>query len=233
MLSAGLRAQDTRHVTEPHFAQVCTVLNARLEAPNSALSEASERTPDTARIQTAIDQCRQGHAVELKGADGNQIFLTGPLQLKPGVTLLVDAGVALFASRNPRDYDASPGSCSVSPARGSGCKPLIAANHAPGSGIMGDGVIDGRGGAKLLGQEDTWWDISKRAKVMDITYTAPRLIAVTQSDDFTLYRITLRNSFNFHVAVNQTNGFTAWGVKIKRRKPRATPTASTPPPPPM
>jgi polygalacturonase len=44
------------------------------------------------------------------------------------------------------------------------------------------------------------------------------MLAVTQSDDFTLYRITLRNSPNFHVGVNQTNGFTAWGVKIHTPK---------------
>jgi Glycosyl hydrolases family 28/D-galactarate dehydratase / Altronate hydrolase, C terminus len=31
---------------------------------------------------------------------------------------------------------------------------------------------------------------------------------------FILYRITLRNSPNFHVAIEKTNGFTAWGVKI-------------------
>ena len=39
-----------------------------------------------------------------------------------------------------------------------------------------------------------------------------------QSNDFTLYRITLRNSPNFHVGVDQTDGFTAWGVKIKTPK---------------
>jgi polygalacturonase len=126
--------------------------------------------------------------------------------------------VAVFASRNPRDYDVTPNACGIAPARGPGCKPLITASHAPGSGVMGDGAIDGRGGAKLLGQDVTWWDISKRAKVMDTTYSAPRLVAVTQSDDFTLYRITLRNSFNFHVGVNQTNGFTAWGVKFHTPK---------------
>lgn len=29
-----------------------------------------------------------------------------------------------------------------------------------------------------------------------------------------MYNITLRNSPNFHVSVGQTDGFTAWGVKI-------------------
>src|ERR1017187_3167823 len=214
LLLPALRAQDTRNVTEPHFPPSCVVLTAQLSSNQGLLPDSSEKTPDTARIQSALDSCEKGKAVALRASGAQNIFLTGPIQLRPGVTLLVEAGVALFASRNPRDYDIAPGGCGVAPARGPGCKPLIVANHAPGSGIMGDGAIDARGGAKLLGQDVTWWDISKKAKVMDTSYSAPRILAVTQSDDFTLYRITLRNSFNFHVGVNQTNGFTAWGVKI-------------------
>jgi len=194
------------------------VLTAQLRAEKGVLSDAGEQKPDTARIQSALDHCEKGKAVALRADGAQNIFLTGPIELRPGVTLLVDAGVAVFASRNPRDYDVAPGGCGLQPARGPGCKPLIVANHAPGSGIMGDGAIDARGGARLLGQDVTWWDISKKAKVMDTSYSAPRILAVTQSDDFTLYRITLRNSYNFHVAVNQTNGFTAWGVKIHTPK---------------
>jgi polygalacturonase len=211
-------AQDTRHVTEPHIPASCAVVQARLSAPRGVLTDADERTPDTARIQGAIDQCRSGQAVELRPAAGKNIFLAGPLQLKPGVTLLVDPGAALFASRNPRDYDLTPGSCGVVNRQGHGCKTLLTADHAPGAGIMGDGAIDGRGGAKLLGQNVTWWDLAKTAKIMDLSQSVPRLIAIRQSDDFTMYRITLRNSANFHVGIDQTNGFTAWGVKIHTPK---------------
>lgn len=99
----ALRAQDTRNVAEPRFPQACVVLTARLSAENGVLPDSSERTPDTARIQDAIDRCERGKAVELKPSGPSNIFLAGPLQLKPGVTLLVDGGAALFASRNPRD----------------------------------------------------------------------------------------------------------------------------------
>ena len=208
-------AQDTRQVSEPHFPPACTILTARLAAPGGVLPEASEKLLDTDRIQNAIDHCAPGQAVELKPAAGNNIFLTAPISLKPGVTLLIDANAALFASRNPRDYDLTPGSCGVVNKKGHGCKPVILADHAPGSGIMGDGSIDGRGGAKLLGQNDTWWDLAHEAKVKDLSQSVTRLIAAHQSDNFTLYRITLRNSPNFHVSVAQTNGFTAWGVKIQ------------------
>jgi polygalacturonase len=214
----ALRAQDTRNVTEPRFPQACAILTAQLSAEKGVLADASERTPDTARIQDAIDRCDRGKAVELRPSGARNIFLAGPLQLKLGVTLLIDAGAALFASRNPRDYDVAPGSCGIVGDRGRGCKPLITADRAPGSGIMGDGAIDGRGGARLLGQDVTWWDLAKTAKVLDRSQAVPRLVAVRQSDDFTLYRITFRNSPNFHVGVDQTNGFTAWGVKIHTPK---------------
>lgn len=179
------------------------------------LSDAAEKMPDTARIQEAIDHCIAGQAVELKSSGANHIFLSGPITLKPGITLLVDANTGVFASRNPRDYDVEPGSCGVvTRQRGRGCKSLITVTDAPGSGIMGDGSIDGRGGATLTGEKESWWDLAKRAKVMDLSQSVTRLISVSHSDNFTLYRITLRNSPNFHVSVQQTNGFTAWAVNI-------------------
>lgn len=218
LMVPALHAQDTRNVTEPVLPPTCTVLTAHLSAPHGRLSDASERTPDTTRIQDAIDHCTQGQAVALRASGQKNIFLTGPFQLKPGVILLVEAGVALFGSRNPRDYDQAPGSCGVIGERGRGCKPLILADHAPGSGIMGDGAIDARGGAVLAGQNQTWWDLAHQAKVLDVQQSVPRLLVVRQSNNFVLYRITLRNSPNFHVGIDQTDGFTAWGVKIKTPK---------------
>lgn len=79
---------------------------------------------------------------------------------------------------------------------------------------MGEGSIDGRGGATLLGQKLTWWDLAHRAKVTDREQSVPWMIVIHHARNFTLYRITLRNSPGFHVAVNDTDGFTAWGVKI-------------------
>lgn len=206
--------QDTRHVVEPHYPPVCVQLKAKLSAPQGRLTTAEERMEDTARIQQAIDHCASGHSVELSSAGGNHVFLTGPIHLRPGVTLLVDSGTALYGSRNPRDYDLYPGSCGVVDKRGHGCKPLITADHAPDAGIMGKGVIDGRGGATLLGQKATWWDLAHTAKIKDLNQSCPRMVVVNRSNNFTLYRITLRNSPNFHVLIEHTDGFTAWGVHI-------------------
>lgn len=216
---ALLRAQDTRNVSEPHLPQkMCAVLTARLAAPGGVLPDSSERVLDTERLQAAIDHCPAGGAVELKADGGKNIFLAAPFQLKSGVTLLIDGNTALFGSRNPRDYDITPGSCGVVNEKGHGCKPLILADHVVGGAIMGDGAIDGRGGAKLLGQDVTWWDLAQTAKVTGKQQSCPRIMVIRQSDNFTLYRVTIRNSPNFHVVAERTNGFTAWGVKIEAPK---------------
>jgi len=212
--AAPLPAQDTRNVVEPHIPPSCAVLDAHLSAPHGRLSPSDEQKLDTARIQSALDTCAAGHAVELRGSPSAHAFLAGPLQLRPGVTLLVDAGVTLFASRDPRLYDVTPGSCGVVDNHGHGCKPLILADHAPGSAIVGDGVIDGRGGDTLLGRNQSWWDLAHVAKITSRYQNCFRLVIARHSGNFTLYRITLRNSPNFHVSVEQTDGFTAWGVRI-------------------
>src|ERR1700722_2056437 len=112
-------AQDLRNVTEPVIPPSCIVLTARSAGPDDA-------APDTKRIQDALDGCEAGHAVELKANEASNSFLSGPLQLRAGVTLLVDAKVTLYGSRDPRDYDITPGSCGVVNQAGHGCKPLIA-----------------------------------------------------------------------------------------------------------
>ena len=137
-----LLAQDTRQVLEPVIPKSCTVLTARMISLD-------EDKPDTARIQEALDRCPAGQAVELKG----KVFLSGPVQLRAGVTLLVDRGTILYGSRNPRDYDLSAGSCGVVDKRGHGCKALISGDHVSGAAIMGEGVIDGRGADHLSGQK--------------------------------------------------------------------------------
>ncbi len=214
-------AQDTRVVTEPTYPQACKVLYAQLAPQNGTLPEEpiERHYRDNARIEKAMADCPAGKAVVLHASKtGRSVFLIGPLKLHAGVTLIVDASAALWGSRDPRNYDVQPGSCGIVGERGPGCKPLILAEDAPHSGIMGEGVIDGRGGAKLLNQNETWWELAHRAKVEDSNQAVSRLVVVRRSDDFTMYRITLRNSPNCHVTTEAQNGFTAWGVRIDTPK---------------
>ncbi|HWB85385.1 MAG TPA: glycosyl hydrolase family 28 protein [Bryobacteraceae bacterium] len=216
--ASALFAQDQRHVTEPVIPPVCVKLSAELTAQGASLAAADESKLDTARIQHAIDTCAAGHAVELKASGAHNAFLTAPLQLRSNVTLLVAAHTTLFGSRNPRDYDLTPGSCGIVNQKGRGCRAMINGDHAINAGVMGDGTIDGRGEEHLLGQNVSWWDLAQEAKVKKENQNCPRILVLTNCDNFTLYRITLKNSPNFHVSYRNGSGFTAWGVIINTPK---------------
>jgi polygalacturonase len=112
------------------------------------------------------------------------------------------------------------------PAHG-GCRPLISINNAKNVGIMGEGVIDGRGYAKILNKDYSWWQLARRAEPKNERYFNPRMIVASHADGLVLYRITLHNSTNFHVSVNQTNGFTAWGVHLLTPTVRGTDARNT------
>ena len=228
------RAQDTRQVEEPKIPAACVQLQAKLKAVDDKVASDDESKLDTERIQKALDGCVPGKAVELKTAGGNDAFLTGPLEMRTGVTLLVDKGVTLFGSRDAALYEVTgegvtPGLCGTIAVGGAaavfpapqrpvpvraGCKPLIAVSNAKNVGIMGDGVIDGRGYAKIMGKDYSWWEMARKAEPKNERYFTTRMIVASHADGLVLYRITLHNSTNFHVSVNQTNGFTAWGVHL-------------------
>ncbi len=219
LTAAALQAQDTRHVTEPSFPAACAELRAELTAVdrNTTLAEADESRLDTARIQKALDGCAKGRAVVLKTDGAHNAFLIGPIELRPGVTLRVDEGAILFGSRDPKVYEVRPGSCGLVDNSGRGCRAMISGDHAPDAGVMGPGTIDGRGGAKLLGRDVTWWQLAEQARASG-HQNVPRILVLNRCDHFTLYRVTLKNSANFHVYYGAGDGFTAWGVVIDTPK---------------
>ena len=212
-----LIAQDSRTVTEPVPPPVCSSLDAQLSISGHSLAKADEDKLDTERIQKALDACGKGKGVVLRTHGPANAFLSGPLELREGVTLIVDKGTTLFASRDPTVYEKTPGSCGLVNESGSGCRPMITAQHVSGAGVMGDGVIDGRGGEKLLGKDVTWWDLAEQARSGG-RQQVPRLIVTDAADNFTVYRITLKNSPNFHIVYNHGDGFTVWGLKIDTPK---------------
>ncbi len=248
---APIHAQDTRIVKEPVIPPACTTLIAHLRSAGSDISAPDadaggspagsdqakyersiyvathdkESPLDTARIQHALDTCGKGGGVLLKANGTRDAFLTGPLQLRTGVTLIVDKGVTLYGSRNPAVYETAPGSCGVitRPAHlmdhvgMKGCRPLISADHVSDAAVMGEGVIDGRGGERMLGKEISWWQLAELTRP-GYGHQVSRLIEANFADNFTLYRITLKNSQNAHVNYNNGNGFTVWGVKIDTPK---------------
>lgn len=230
--------------TLPAASQICATLNANLTAqPNGLLPDSADTAntaPDTSRIQAALTSCANtastgiatNKAVRLiAGPGGANAFLSGPLNLPSGVTLWIDSGVTLFASRDPRQYDKTKGtaSCGLITSSDNGCNALITAAKTSNSAVMGDGVIDGRGGSPLVssipgdpallkrpdGTAMSWWDIGWQANVVqNASQNNPRLIQINNGRNFTLYRITLQNAPKFHVVPSGTDGFVAWGVKI-------------------
>lgn len=203
---------------------VCATLVAGLTQaggllPASVDASLSNSNPDTARIQKEISRCPAGQAVKLTtGSSGQNAFLSGPLTLASGVTLWVDQGVTLFASRSPADFDTGDGNCGTAAGDGKSCNALITASKTQNSGVVGDGVIDGRGGSVLTSGANagtmTWWDVAMLNKSTGKNQNNPRLIQVFGGSNFTLYRITVQNAPAFHVVPNTVSGFTAWGVKI-------------------
>jgi polygalacturonase len=122
LLAAAAPAQDTRKVTEPVIPPPCFTVKAKIARAGISIAFEDEEKLDTKRIQSAIDGCAAGQAVVLEPASARtDAFLTGPLQLKPGVVLVVARGAYLYGSRNPRDYDLRPGVCGTITPEGHGC----------------------------------------------------------------------------------------------------------------
>ncbi|MGA3133821.1 MAG: glycosyl hydrolase family 28 protein [Terracidiphilus sp.] len=244
-------AQDTRSVTEPTIPAVCQELSAQFtQTYNVAIAgtdgisnvmdgvdgldvsstvDARVTNPDGARIQAALTACAgTGEAVELSmdSTSTFNAFISGPLAMPAGVTLLVDPGVTLFFSRNAQDYDSTPNTNSCGTYGGSGsCKALI--SMASNDALMGYGKISGRGGDIVINGYQasssfpapttiTWWSLAKQADITGGSQVNPVMIVPAKnSSNVTLYKITLLNSPMFHVKPGGVvNGFTAWDMKI-------------------
>jgi polygalacturonase len=153
-----------------------------------------ESSLDTSAIQSALNSCGSGKAVKLAATGSNNAFITGPLTVPSGVSLWVDAGVTLYATRDPSVWGSAAALISIAGA---------------GSGIVGDGVINGQGGEPNIGSSQSWWDQNAGS-----SGNSPALISVRGATNFTLYRITLHDSPKFHVKLG-ADGFVVWGVTIK------------------
>lgn len=209
----------------PAATAVCAVVKATQTPVNGLLpasldSDPAKSAPDTASMQGKINQCASGEAVHLVQGDAGQSgFLIGPITLKSGVTLWIDKGVTVFGSRNPADYDNGVGLCGIANTDATAsCNALISASKVTGAGIVGEGVIDGRGGAVLTSGQNagvkTWWDVAYQTKTANVTQHNPRLLDVEGGSNFTLYGVTFQNSPNMHVVLDKLDGVTAWGIKI-------------------
>ncbi len=221
--AATLATGDSRHVTQPTVPATCRSLTSTLATPGGRTFTGTQETtpPDTSRIQSALNSCAgSGKAVVLSASGSDNAFLSGPLTVERGETLLVSPGTTLFASANASQYQISgKPTCGTVQSGSGGCSPFISVTGA-GSGIMGttggsgpQGRIDGRGDVKLAGGGESWYQLAQDAKNSGGSQNNPTLI-VASAGTFTLYDVDLLNSPFFHVVFRDADGFTAWGVKI-------------------
>ena len=222
----GCGTNDPRDVAnglhEPSFpTNICQTLTATKNFPD-------ENDLDTSRIQDALTACANNGAVKLVADGPNNVFVAGHINVT-SVILWVDAGVTLYASRDPASYAGGTENCGeIGINDSAACSDFItAAGTSPG--IVGDGVIDGQGGEPLVGHDYSWWQASYALREIDGSIGNPTLINVrspssTPTTGVLLYRITLHNSPKFHVKIagkpfdgNCTTpgeGYMVWGVTV-------------------
>lgn len=223
-MQAGAATYNPTLPAEPKLpTDICATIPATRtqsggKLPDALDADPARSQPDTDAIQKAINGCAAGKAVRLVTNGSANAFLSGPLVLGSGVTLWVDTGVTLFASRSPVDFDNGGGNCGNAAGDGKSCYALIRLKNAANSRIVGDGIIDGRGGSVLTSGANagkmTWWDVANLLEATGKKQNNPRLVNLIGGSNFTLYRITLQNSPNAHVVVSGLNGFVVWSTKV-------------------
>ncbi|QDH16310.1 glycoside hydrolase family 28 protein [Swingsia samuiensis] len=194
-LGASASAQDRRDVKPPSWPrQIC-----------------AELVPaDVGRLQSVLDDCPSGSALRLRHGR----FVSAPLTVTSGVFLWVDQDATLVATSDPLTYDRGTGLCGKLDEKGNACRPFLLFQHTRGGGLIGKGTIEGQGDKPMFGSSLTWWQLARSAQNEDLKQNAPRLITLDHVRDFTLGYITIKNSPNFHVVINQSAGVTLWGVTI-------------------
>jgi polygalacturonase len=167
---------------------------------------------DTAAIQQAIDACAAtgerysgkddlspNNVVLLKGGT----FVSGPIELKSGVTLRVSKGTTLLGSPDHADY---PKKVEF---RAPGYEALITATDADSVGIDGGGVIDGNG--------KSWWDSvrgTKDAGVLGSDNSRPRGVVFDHSKHIRIEGVTIQNSPYWQVVPYYSNDVLIQNVRI-------------------
>jgi polygalacturonase len=204
---------------EPHFpSEVCQTLVATKTGPSE------DDGLDTRRVQNALTEC-QGGAVKLVADGDKNSFVVGHLMVA-SVTLWIDAGVTLYASRDPEQYQKT-GNCGLMGISDSGaCTDFITVDGTSPA-IMGDGVIDGQGGEPLIGKDYSWWQASYALRKINGSIGNPTLVnTTTRTTGFVIYRITLHNSPKFHLKIGSYpayaqdecrapgDGYMVWGITI-------------------
>jgi polygalacturonase len=184
----GVDATDAPHWFNPDQARIQKALNdcgaavdaqvgAAISGANAAAGSAGVSGEELTKATYKAAKFAVRLAVNSGGGDS---FISGPLWLPSGVTLWIDSGAALFASRDVMAYNlagATTTYCgnvavSATSAGSSGnCNSMINGNNLVNSAVMGDGSIDGRAYAEIV-TSDPLYPLIRATLTCTNTYAA-------------------------------------------------------------
>jgi polygalacturonase len=199
--------------SEPTIPPACaTVPATKTVVAGATTTDADETSLDTTVIQAALDACPAGQSVRLMADGANNAFLVGAVQIRSGKTLWIDTGVTVYVSRNPRNFDAKPGSglCGTA-ASNSACSGVFNMTASTNAGLMGKGTVDGQGGKPVLGSTSSWWQLNTAANG---GLAAPRLVSANSGTGLVIQGLRFQNGGKFHIVPTGVQSFTIWGVTI-------------------
>jgi polygalacturonase len=172
------------------------------------------RTLNTEAIAHAIDACVKHGGGEIVVPPG--VFITGPIELKSGVALVIEKDATLRASDTFSDYGTAlePSGDPLTDEFRPMVKPIIGAENASNIAIRGGGTIDGAG-AK-------WWERVMAMKAAGASSGKggvppghrPRLILLRDCQRVQIAGITIKDSPNFNIALFRCDDVVAEDLTI-------------------
>lgn len=174
------------------FVSLAIVIARAAEAPSSRVFDIRQlgakgdgRTLDTAALQRALDECGTAGGGLVRFPAGT--YLSRPVFLHSGTTLLFEAGAILQATDQRADF--------VNPKNTNSFLAFVNGENLHDVAITGPGVIDGAG--------MRWWGPAEAARRRTPGYVLPRprMIALTDCRNVRVDDVTLRNSPLTHLAL--------------------------------
>jgi polygalacturonase len=164
---------------------------------------------NTAAFAKAIEACSRAGGGSVVVPQG--VFLTGPIQLKSHMALVVEKGAVIQASNKFSDFglpDPLPATQEALNGLRDSLRSLISGNDLTDVAIRGEGTIDGAGAP--------WWAKSDRAaRDHGGTYVPrPNLIVIRNCQRLQVSGVTLSNSPQFHLAPHLCTDVLIEGVRI-------------------